>query len=71
MAFEILGTYGGIRSVTTLLLGSLNMTIFFQKRRKRNFGPNWPNWPNGIVPYVFDSSIRKYKLFITDQSRAS
>lgn len=74
MAFEILGTCGGIRSVTTLLLGSLNMTVnyfFFQKRRKRNFGPNWPNWPNGIVPYVFDSSIRKYKLFITDQSRAS
>lgn len=74
LAFEILVICGGIRSVTTLLLDFLNMTVnyfFFQKRRKRNFGPNWPNWPNGIVPYVFDSSIRKYKLFITEQTRAS
>lgn len=73
LAIEILVICGDIRSVTTFLLGFLNMTVnyFFQKRRKRNFGPNWPNWPNGIVPYVFDSSIRKYKLFITDQSRAS
>ena len=39
------------------------MFFLLQRRKKRNFGPNWRNWPLGIVPYVFDSSIGMFDLW--------